>query len=414
MFRRTGVLALALILALPTIAGAQAPPAPVPAASEFSKAVTRAADRLAAAKAFSVEAVEDWESNGGPDAQKGTTRYRMAVARPDRFAIRAWPGVEKDPSIEVGSDGASLTTMVRGTSPMHAVGKPRDAAESVRRNPLLVAGLAGSFLATLIRPDVADFVNDSVSNVTDLGLVEPVGGAPSRWFRGVWSDGRTVEFWLTEGDAPLLAKVRLTRVVPPVKPTDPTFTLTQTTRYSWTFGPVADGEFLVSPPRESKAVDDLYAAVTGAGETLSPGRKAPALDLEILGGGRLNLSEHEGREPVVLNFWARWYPIGLESLPTIAEFAKEYAPKGVAFYQINLAEPHAVVERTLEALKLRLVVALDPMGLSMERYAVRALPFSVLIGKDGTIQAVNAGDLRGFKDRFRKQLDALATGSPQP
>lgn len=401
---------LLVALAVSPITVAARAQAPATDAGRFPALLARFAQRLRDAPAYSVVAREDWEAEGAAEGpqQKGTTRYELAIARSGKFAVRAWPNREKAPTIEVGSDGQTLTTLVQGETPMHSFGKVRDPAEVLRRNPLLAAGLAGSFFSALLRTDLDDFVADSVSNLTDLGP-EPVGptNTTARHFRGVWSDGRTVEFWCEEGESPSLVQVRLTRVVPTVKPEGQPFSLTQTTRYDWTFGEPKPEAFRVVPPKESKEVDDLYAAVTGAGETLKPGAKAPPLDLEILGGGRLSLADHVGKKPVVLNFWASWYPIGLESLPTVAEFAREFGPKGVAFYQVNLAEPSSVVEPTLAALKLPLVVALDPKGQSMESYAVRALPFSVLIAKDGTVKAVNAGDLRGFKERFREQLEDL-------
>jgi hypothetical protein len=75
-----------------------------------------------------------------------------------------------------------------------------------------------------------------------------------------------------------------------------------------------------------------------------------------------------------------------------------------------MAEPAELAERFISALPDKLAVALDPEGKAMEAYAVRALPFSVVIGKDGRLRSINAGDLRGFKDRFKAQLDDLLKG----
>jgi thiol-disulfide isomerase/thioredoxin len=251
---------------------------------------------------------------------------------------------------------------------------------------------------------------DSIASVTDAGIVEldTQPKARAHLFRGNWSDGRQLELWFADAEPPLLLQARFTTIVPPSAEGRPNFRLEQTTRFDWTTGkPIEPATFQPTLPSSSREVDDLFAVVTGAGATLQVGARAPELDLEILGGGRLRLADHIDLDVVVLNFWATWYPIGVESLPTLAEFARTYAPRGVAFYHINMAEAEADVEKYVNTLKFPMVVALDPKGRIMESYAVRVLPFSVVIGRDGTIRAVNAGDLRGFRDRFTQQLDEV-------
>ena len=59
---------------------------------------------------------------------------------------------------------------------------------------------------------------------------------------------------------------------------------------------------------------------------------------------------------------------------------------------------------------LALPVALDPSGGLAEQLRVEALPTSVVIGREGTIQAVHVGYQRGFVKTMRKELDALVQG----
>jgi hypothetical protein len=43
-------------------------------------------------------------------------------------------------------------------------------------------------------------------------------------------------------------------------------------------------------------------------------------------------------------------------------------------------------------------------------YGVKGIPQTVLIGKDGTVQAVHVGVAPDLKKRLRRELDALVAG----
>lgn len=398
---------------------AQDEPKPSEAASTaLHTSLHRFAEHIRSLASYRVDADGSWKaSGGGPgEPETGKSRHELLVSRPGKFAIRVWPqGDDSPPALEVAAEGngdevvgllrqpdRTLVTRVRRTDPV----------EGLRRNPVLAQSLSPSFLDVVIRPDLADHICASLSGVADLGA-EDLNGSAARHFRGRWGDGRTLDLWLAEGDHPLLKRVRWTKAIPPSSPDLPPFELVSTIDFRWeTDAQIDPANLSIRVPDDAQPVDDLYAAVTGAGDTLKVGQPAPELNLDLLGGGKLRLADHKGLDHVVLNFWATWYPTGVDSLPTVAEFAREFGPKGVVFYHVNMAEDPALISAFLKERGLALTVAIDPDGSAMETYAVRALPFSVVIRRDGTIADVNAGDLRGFRERFRSQLEALGRDAP--
>lgn len=386
------------------------------ASTAFQAAFERVAAFLKSRETYQVEAREQWKTVQGGDSEEGASTYELAVERPGKFAIRVKPQGATAPLLEVVSadPAADVVAVFRQPDKVFVTRVRRDnPIEGLRRNPVLGQCLAGSFLDILIRPDLAEYVAGSISGVVDLG-VEDVSGTPTRHFRGRWADGREADFWIAEGDDAVLVRLRFARtLMAAAEPGSPPARFTSTVQYQWMSNQAIPADlFRLEPPDGSVEVDDLYAALTGAGASLTVGKPAPELDLELLGGGKLKLADHIGKDVVVLNFWATWYPTGVDSLPTIAAFEREYGPKGFKFYHVNMAEPVELVERFVSSLDDKLTVAVDPEGKAMETYSVLALPFSVVIAKDGTIKAVNAGDLRGFRDRFREQLDGLVEAKP--
>ena len=135
------------------------------------------------------------------------------------------------------------------------------------------------------------------------------------------------------------------------------------------------------------------------------GKPAPEFKLDLLGGGQAKLSEHKGKDVVIIDFWATWCPPCVAELPHIAEVVKARASKGVVFYAINEEEDAADVKRFLDENKLAdLKVPLDKEGEAAKAYMVDPLPQSVIIGRDGVVKTVLIGIKS--KEDFAKAVDA--------
>jgi len=140
------------------------------------------------------------------------------------------------------------------------------------------------------------------------------------------------------------------------------------------------------------------------------GKQAPELALELLGGGKAALEPHRGKEVVVLDFWATWCPPCVRGLPVVAKVTGDFKDKGVMFYAVNEQEPADTIRGFLENKKLSIPVALDKDGKAGERYGVTGIPQTVLIGRDGTVQAVHVGFMPGMEAELTRQIQSLVDG----
>lgn len=150
-------------------------------------------------------------------------------------------------------------------------------------------------------------------------------------------------------------------------------------------------------------------------ETKAPGSEllgkvAPAFELNLLAGGNMALANHKDKDVVVLDFFATWCGPCRMSMPIVNEVANEYKDKGVATYAVNCGEDADRVEKFMAGQKLTLNVAMDTTQKVQRLYGANSIPRMVVIGKDGTVQAIHAGFSPALGKELREQLDTLLAG----
>lgn len=145
------------------------------------------------------------------------------------------------------------------------------------------------------------------------------------------------------------------------------------------------------------------ALAVGAGEA-APGFVLPGRD------GSVSLEALRGKV-VYLDFWASWCGPCRRSFPWMGAMQERYGAQGLQVVAINLDAKREDAERFLAATPAGFMVAFDPAGQQGRAYAVKGMPSSVLVGRDGRVLWRHAG----FRDEDREELEkriaaALAPG----
>ena len=112
----------------------------------------------------------------------------------------------------------------------------------------------------------------------------------------------------------------------------------------------------------------------------------------------------------MLDFWASWCGPCRVSLPIVAQVCKEYADKGIVFRAVNLKEDAETIRAFLQEEPIDASVVMDTDGAAAVAYRIEAIPHTVIIGRDGSVEAVHVGASEGMEAKLRKQLDALLEG----
>ena len=113
------------------------------------------------------------------------------------------------------------------------------------------------------------------------------------------------------------------------------------------------------------------------------------------GGGEIALSERRGA-PLLINFWATWCPPCVEEMPLLARFQKAHRADGWRILGLAVDKEKPVQEFvTSKGIDFAIALAGNE-GLALSRSlgnSAGGLPFSIALGRDGTVLARKLGAL---------------------
>lgn len=122
---------------------------------------------------------------------------------------------------------------------------------------------------------------------------------------------------------------------------------------------------------------------------LQVGNPAPEFTTFKIGGDTLRLSDYRGKN-VVLLFWASWCPHCKKKIPTYSETFKSLKRKDLEVIAISLDKNAKEWVQAIKDLDLQWTNASEFRGWrssTVEQYYIRNIPYTYLIGPDGTIKA---------------------------
>jgi cytochrome c biogenesis protein CcmG, thiol:disulfide interchange protein DsbE len=133
-------------------------------------------------------------------------------------------------------------------------------------------------------------------------------------------------------------------------------------------------------------------SVSTAARTYPPGTPAPALRLEGLDGGRVDLAALRGR-PVVVNFWATWCDPCVREFPLLGRAAAAYRPDRLAIVGVLVNDRPAAARAFVRRHHATWPVGIDPDAATAGRWAAVGLPHTFFIRPDGTLASHQLGEL---------------------
>jgi len=140
------------------------------------------------------------------------------------------------------------------------------------------------------------------------------------------------------------------------------------------------------------APDVLQALTTISGPEPSPaagGGKAPAFTLTATDGAKVSLADFAGKA-VVINFWATYCPPCKAEMPLL----KTAVPRaGARLLLINEGESPAMANAFLAQIGMGQPSLLDPDLTVGRQYGLSALPMTIFVRADGTIDRKQIGQL---------------------
>jgi thiol-disulfide isomerase/thioredoxin len=140
------------------------------------------------------------------------------------------------------------------------------------------------------------------------------------------------------------------------------------------------------------------------------GKPAASFEAVDPNGNTVDLKQHLGKDVIMLDFWATWCGPCIQAMPDLAAIARKYKDQRLVFYGVNVGEDPDSVKEFLAAANLDIPVVMDFDGRIQRSFQGKYLPMTVLIGKDGTIQAVHLGYRDDLGDILSREIEKLLAG----
>lgn len=347
----------------------------------------------------------------GEDENNQQQVFSLKLAEPNRYAFES---VKPEEGITVRSDGQDTITIIDEVQ-KYTIESTTGGLSDFVSTPFVrqIGNGLGGLALSLLDSESAEDVIESTTEGTYIGEDE-INGKPTHHCR--FNTGNvTWDGWFATGDAPLVVRVQPDlSAVAKNSPAAQKFDNFKFEVYfgfeDWNLEANFDTQaFSTIGPEDFEEVESFFQQQEEQPHVLL-GQEAPSFELENLAGESINLTDHLGKDVVILDFWATWCPPCVAALPKINKVADSFAEKGVVFYAVNQQEELEQVQEFLEEKELAVPVALDVEGNVGNDYSIEGLPTSILIGKDGKVQVVHVGLSGDLEAKLTAELEALVSG----
>lgn len=342
--------------------------------------------------------------------------YQVASKLPNQYRLQLKADAE---TLQLISDGKRVSVLLADQG-YFQIASPQSFQEVVGVLPVPLGPYPEPIMALTLAG--VDMKGSLLADLHSLQVVnrEPYDDEPAVLLRGLQADGVGWSLWVAtdpERVRPLRMKINLTAALGAAEQLPEGFAYEVDLKFSgWRMDAEVDESlFTYQPPADARKFESLedYFQSMSAQPQQHPllGRAAPDFTTEDVDGKKFELASQRGKV-VVLDFWATWCGPCVEAMPVISEVAGEMAEQGVVVFAVNVGEGAEEIKPFLSRLQLGLPVLLDPEGKIAGAYAATAIPQTVLIGKDGLVEAVQVG-IAGpepFRAKLSEQLKALVAG----
>ncbi len=139
------------------------------------------------------------------------------------------------------------------------------------------------------------------------------------------------------------------------------------------------------------------------------GARPPDFELPTLDGDTVRLSDHLGKDVVLIDFWATFCDPCLTAMPHLDEVYKKHKDEGFVVLGISIDGPDSIAEvkTTIAKLGVSFPILLDQETRVVSLYNPKtSAPYSVLIGRDGSIITKKEGYTTGDSGAVERDVVA--------
>jgi len=114
------------------------------------------------------------------------------------------------------------------------------------------------------------------------------------------------------------------------------------------------------------------------------GSNAPNFTVTTFDGQEFTLAEQEGNI-VIVNFWGSWCAPCRDEAPALQAIHEQYQDQGVIMFGITHIDEEAASLEFMEEFGITYPNAPDPRSVISDRYNIKGVPETFVVGRDGEI-----------------------------
>jgi peroxiredoxin len=337
------------------------------------------------------------------DLFQQVTKMTARLERPNRLALIVDDGKM---GMTVVSDGKQLTQYLPPLNRYAVSEVPATYAEmtdvGVRLKPTIL-GSQGSLIPT----GGDDFYKSLIAGVISSKYIgaEKIGEVLCHHVQFI-EKHLDWDVWIEDGKRPVVEKFVLdtSKQYPGEK-----VSITYTVKFSdWNVAPkFKDADFALKLPATAEKVDELIDP-----DPPHPllGKPAPLFKTTDVNGHPFDLKNQVGKNVILLDFWQTTCGPCMMLMPELEELAKKFGDRGFVYRAVNAGEDTEMIKQFLAATKMQAPIVVDTEAEATRAYSVEGFPTTVLIGKDGKVQVVNAGYSESLSGEISRDIEALLAG----
>jgi peroxiredoxin len=146
----------------------------------------------------------------------------------------------------------------------------------------------------------------------------------------------------------------------------------------------------------------------GGGPAVGSAEQAPDFQVDLLEGGKFRLSEHYGKDVVIIDFWTTFCQPCIGALRELEAIYEKRKGDGLVVLGVSMDPPDtaSAVGPFVRSHKLSFPVAHDVQSRIIDLYNKKsAMPYSVIIGRDGRILKIRESFQPGDEAAMEKDID---------
>ena len=157
------------------------------------------------------------------------------------------------------------------------------------------------------------------------------------------------------------------------------------------------------------ACGPVAPASASAASSQGAAARPPDFELPRLDGGTERLSDHFGKDVVLVDFWATFCKPCLRAMPDLDALYRARKQRGFVVLGVSIDGPGSTadVQAAVARLGVSFPILLDQDSRAVALYNPRAsAPFSVLIGRDGRVLTKREGYTTGAHASIEHDIDS--------